>query len=91
MDKALLYELFSPLADGATPKKTAALTKADFYLDGLSGQRGAEARRAALARAMALPPDMTANALLEAINLLYTQEEYRAFIDSIKRDETLSD
>lgn len=89
MSTSLLYELFAPFADGASPKEKAALTKTDLYLDGLSGQKGSETRRAALARAMGLPPDMTANALLEAINLLYTEEEYRTLLANIKQNEVL--
>ncbi len=78
MEPDTLRRLFAPFADGAPPKDTGGITKQDFYSDGLSGKRDAKERREALARAFALPPNMTANALLSALNLLYTKEEYKA-------------
>lgn len=52
------------------------LTKADFYDLGLTGTPDSSARRAALLRRLNLPERMSANALLEAVNLLYTREEF---------------
>ena len=52
------------------------LTKADFYALGLTGGADSAARRAALLKRLDLPERMTANALLEAVNLLYTREEF---------------
>ena len=43
---------------------------------GLTGGAGSAARRAALLKRLDLPERMTANALLEAVNLLYTREEF---------------
>ncbi len=64
-------------ATGARRKK-AALTKGDLYRDGLSGGENAAALRDALALSLDLPRGMSANALLAAINLLCTEEEYAA-------------
>ena len=50
--------------------------KGDFYALGLTGGRDSAARRAALLKALELPERMTANALLEAVNLLYGREEF---------------
>lgn len=61
----------------------ASLTKADLYADGLLGHEGSAARRAALAAHLALPPDLTPAALLAAINLLLTEEEYRAALSEV--------
>ena len=52
------------------------ITKADFYQLGLSGKPDSAARRSALLRKLDLPERMTANALLEAVNLLYSREEF---------------
>ena len=81
MDAARLYALFAPFAEGgaAAPRKVtgkAALTKGDFYRDGLSGAEGAAALRDALSLSLDLPRGMSANALLAAINLLCTEEDY---------------
>lgn len=77
IDADTLRSIFAPFADGAPPKVCGGITKQDFYKDGLSGGEGAKQKREALSRALGLPPDMTANALLDACNLLFTLEEYR--------------
>lgn len=59
------------------------MTKADFYEAGLSGGEGSAERRARLAQMLRLPPHMSANALLEAINLLYSKEAYDDALRSI--------
>ena len=79
MEATLLRELFLPFAD-ATPRTMGDLTKADLYRDGLSGREGSEERRRRFSVSIGLPPDMTANALLAALNLLYTEEEYRDLV-----------
>lgn len=76
METDTLRALLAPFADDAPARPSGGVTKQDFYRDGLSGRDGAEDRRRALALALRLPPDMTANALLAAVNLLYTKEEY---------------
>lgn len=53
------------------------ITKTDFFEDGLTGQKNAALRRDALAAAFSLPPGMTPNALLSALNILTTREGYR--------------
>lgn len=84
MTPALLRELFAPFAADAPPPSRGTLTKADLYQNGLSGTDGAAERRRALACAAGLPPDMTANALLEALNLLYTKEAVLSLLETIK-------
>lgn len=76
MEAECLRTLFAPFATGKDICKKAALTKRDFYRDGLSGAKDASALRDALALLLALPRGMSANALLAAINLLITEEEY---------------
>jgi ribonuclease M5 len=87
MSASLLRELLSPYAIDASEKpKGDGITKTDLYLDGLSGGDGSSALRARLARALALPEDMTANALLEAMNLLIDKDEYKRLVKKIKED-----
>ena len=62
--------------DGPAAGDRAPITKGDFYALGLTGGRDSAARRAALLKALELPERMTANALLEAVNLLYAREEF---------------
>lgn len=87
MDAAFLYELLSPYAADAAEKPTGELvTKTDLYLDGLSGGEGSRRRRESLALAYGLPHDMTANALLEAINLLSSKAEYRKKLSELSAE-----
>lgn len=82
MDASLLRSLFLPFATECEgPVVRGTLDKRRFYLDGLSGTPDAAARRRTLAEALSLPPDMTANALLCAINLLYTEKEYEEILE----------
>ena len=52
------------------------MTKADFYELGLTGGPDSGARRAGLLKKLGLPERMTTNALLEAVNILYTRDEF---------------
>jgi len=63
-------------ADGASPAEREPVTKADFYELELTGCPGSGSRRAALLKRLGLPERMTANALLEAVNILYTRDEF---------------
>ena len=61
--------------DGETQEKTAAITKADLLDKGLIGANST-AKRAELLRKLDLPQHLTPNAMLEALNLLLTREEW---------------
>lgn len=63
--------------DGPAAPERAGLTKADLLEKGLIGP-GSAARRAALQRRLDLPERLTANGLLEALDLLLTREEFDA-------------
>ena len=80
--RALLYELLAPFATDALPPR-APITKADFFEDGLTGSENCTARRAALAAEFGLPDDMTPNALLAALCVVATYEEYKAAVARI--------
>ena len=78
MDFDVLRRLFKPYADGNAAEKSAKnpLTKADLYEFGLSGKPESAAKRDALAQTLGLPAGMTPNALLEAVKILITYEEF---------------
>lgn len=59
----------------AAEAKHSAITKQDFCDWGLSGGPDSGEKRKALLKKLDLPERMTANALLQAVNLLYTKEE----------------
>lgn len=83
MEAELLLSLFRPFASGEERARGALLEKKDFYALGLSGRPDSTKRRAALAESLGLPADMTANALLSALSLLYTKEEILAAVAAL--------
>ena len=88
MDAELLYDLLAPYAkgDAAERYRENPLSKTDFFLDGLSGGTDSKARRAEIAKACGLPADMTANALLDALRLLLSYDEYLALVGRERSD-----
>ena len=63
--------------DGPAAPRRTGLTKADLLEKGLIGP-GSAARRAALQQRLGLPARLTANGLLEALDLLLTRAEFDA-------------
>lgn len=59
------------------------ITKADLFALGLTGGTGSAARRQVLLRQLDLPEHLTPNALLEALNLLYTREAFLKSAESL--------
>ena len=59
------------------------ITKQDLMALGLSGSADASARRLALLKKLKLPERMSTNAMLQALNLLYTPEELRNIMESL--------
>ena len=79
MERTLLYELFLPYADADAVANRMAenpLSKTDLYEDGLTGGEGSREKRDALCVRLGLPTAMTPNALLAALRVLCTYEEY---------------
>ena len=64
------------------------LTKTDVFSLGLSGTADAAARREALQKELGLPRKMSANALLDALNSLYTREELSAALHKLEEQGT---
>jgi ribonuclease M5 len=62
-------------ADGSTPPP-AREPKQDLFALGLSGGPESAKKRAALLKALRLPAHMSANALLQALNVLFSREEF---------------
>ena len=64
-------------ADGSTPTPAREpITKQDLFALGLSGGPESAKKRAALLKALSLPAHMSANALLQALNVLFSREEF---------------
>ena len=63
-----------------------AITKQDLMDLGLSGGPDAGARRLALLKKIKLPERMSANAMLQALNLLYTLEELTTIVETLESE-----
>ena len=84
MEKDELIRILSPFASDAIPEKDGKMiTKVDFYQDKLTGFENSSDRRAKLCTLADLPEDLTPNALLEAMNLLYGYDGYRELIGKL--------
>ena len=62
------------------------ITKADLAALGLSGGADSAARRKDLQKKLGLPETLSANALLDAVNSLYTREEFLAAAQSFENE-----
>jgi len=87
MEAELLRDLFRPFSDSCDITPKGNITKLDFYGDGLSGRADAAEKRYRLCRTLGLPREMSANALLSAVNMLYTREEYLSALKKTEEDE----
>nr|WP_297172457.1 DUF4093 domain-containing protein [uncultured Agathobaculum sp.] len=65
--------------------QSAAITKTDLYLWGLSGSADSAKRRAAVLVSLDLPAHMSANALLEFINAVGTREEIESILQQFTK------
>lgn len=62
-----------------------AITKQDFVELGLSGGTDSSVKRLCVQKAMNLPEHMSANALLQALNLLMTADELRNLVTTLEK------
>ena len=82
MENSLLYDLLLPFESGEITERLEEnpLSKTDFYIDGLSGHTDSAHRRDEIAAKLSLPSGMTANALLAAMKILVSYEEYLSLV-----------
>ena len=69
--------------EGEKPSASNAITKQDLMDLGLSGGADSSAKRLALLKKLNLPEHMSANAMLQALNLLYSLEELERIVSEI--------
>ena len=69
--------------DGENTVSTSQITKQDLMELGLSGGADASARRLALLKKLNLPEHMSANAMLQALNLLSSLEELTNIVSEL--------
>ena len=81
VDADILRKIFEPYASGYTETDRKKITKTDLYALGLSGTDNAADRRADICVKLGLPRDISANAMLEAVNLLVTYEKFEEIVN----------
>ena len=64
-------------------RRAGGITKAMLYELGLSGGPGSAEKRRALLKELDLPEKLSANALLDVLNALYTEAELREITGSV--------
>lgn len=64
-------------------RRAGGITKATLYELGLSGGPGSTEKRRALLKELDLPEKLSANALLDVLNALYTEAELREITGSV--------
>ncbi len=69
--------------DDGEIRKASDITKQDMYFAGLSGNAESAVKREKLAKLLGLPKLMSANALLVAINMIYTREEFETAVSKL--------
>ena len=71
-----LRRLLEPFASGFSQLERVEISKADLYEVGLTGGNDSAERRDSFALSLGLPKGMTPNALLAAVNVIMTREEF---------------
>ena len=82
IERDVIYKLLSPYADEGAYLASLEnpLSKTDLYIDGLTGGKDSAEKRDKLCAKLGLPRGMTPNALLAALRVLLTYEEYLALV-----------
>lgn len=70
--------------EGEDLPPVAGITKQDLVDLGLSGGKDSAQKRLALLKKLELPEHMSANAMLQALDLLYTLDELQIFVEGLE-------
>ena len=71
--------------EGAAASESQGITKQDLMALGLSGGKDSSEKRLRLLKKCGLPERMTANAMLQALNLLYNKEELTKLLAELEQ------
>ncbi len=69
--------------EGGERELRAEITKLDMYELGLSGGANSAEKRGKLAEKLGLPKLMSANAMMQAINMIFTREEFETAVHTL--------
>ena len=73
--------------EGEITQVHEGITKQDMMLWGLSGGKDSSLKRQKLMKMLNLPEHMSANAFLQAVNLLYTREELLSLTEKLEQKD----
>lgn len=82
IDSKKLLEILEPFSEDSDERILNEITKADFYRYGLSGRENSKEAREKILKKLDLPTNMSPNAMLQAINILYSKGEFEAILNS---------
>lgn len=82
-DDVIIKAVMSCGIKPAHEEQKERLTKGDMYDLGLSGGQGSAEKRKRLAKSLDLPDNISANSLLDALNILCTKDEIIKLLKSI--------
>ena len=87
-DEVIIKSLSDALGglDEHTASDRKLVTKTDLFADGFSGGANSAENRQRLIKILDLPHRISANMLLDVINSLYTYDEYKRIVDTIKTE-----
>lgn len=88
MDEKVLIEAFkkSGIDFSSEPRRRRDITKMDLFEDGLSGGANSSEKRARLLKKLGLPELLTANAMLEVLNSMFTREQYKQAVSELEKN-----
>jgi len=72
--------------EGESVSASQSITKQDMMALGLSGAVGSSEKRLALLKRLELPEHMSSNAMLQALNLLYTLQELTDVVTALEKN-----
>lgn len=73
--------------EGEVQQKAGCITKQNLVELGLSGGKNSSEKRKCLLKQLNFPEHMSANAMLQALNLLYTPEELTAMVKKMENKD----
>ncbi|MBO5356607.1 MAG: DUF4093 domain-containing protein [Clostridia bacterium] len=88
IDADKLREMLRPYSDEGTEKTLGEITKADFYALGLSGREDSKANREKILAKLGFPLNMSPNAMLQAVQILFSKKEFEQLVISSQQSDS---
>lgn len=81
VDADILRDIFENYR--ASSKRETEITKAHLYADGFIGKEDSSEKRKRLAKKLSLPENISTNALISALNIVLTLEDYKKVCEEL--------